>query len=96
VRLLLGVLHRLADRGNTIIVIEHHMDVIKTADWVIDMGPDGGFAGGTVVAQGPPERIASEPSSHTGKHLSLALETAAVRRTSKDKKVAGAQSFARS
>ncbi len=69
VRLLLGVLHRLADRGNTIIVIEHHMDVVKTADWVIDMGPEGGAGGGRVVAAGPPERVAETPGSHTGEHL---------------------------
>jgi len=74
IRLLLGVLHRLADRGNTIIVIEHHMDVVKTADWVIDMGPEGGDLGGTVVAQGPPEAIVSVDGSHTGKHLSPLLE----------------------
>ena len=70
VRLLLGVLHRLADRGNTIIVIEHHMDVVKTADWVIDMGPEGGAGGGLVVVAGPPEVVASTPGSHTGAHLS--------------------------
>ncbi|MCG8468173.1 MAG: excinuclease ABC subunit UvrA [Gemmatimonadetes bacterium] len=74
VRLLLRVLHRLADRGNTIIVIEHHMDVVKTADWIIDMGPEGGQLGGTVVAQGPPEAIASARGSHTGKHLIEVLE----------------------
>jgi len=74
VRLLLHVLHRLADRGNTIIVIEHHMDVVKTADWVIDMGPGGGLAGGTVVAQGSPEIVASEPTSYTGQHLATALD----------------------
>jgi excinuclease ABC subunit A len=78
VRLLLHVLHRLADRGNTIIVIEHHMDVVKTADWIVDMGPEGGVLGGTVVAQGPPETVASEPSSHTGKHLAIALAGRAV------------------
>ena len=70
VRLLLGVLHQLADRGNTIIVIEHHMDVVKTADWVIDMGPEGGAGGGLVVAAGPPELVAATPGSHTGAHLS--------------------------
>ena len=70
VRLLLGVLHRLADRGNTIIVIEHHMDVVKTADWVIDMGPEGGAGGGLVVVAGPPELVAATPGSHTGAHLS--------------------------
>ncbi|WP_419163330.1 excinuclease ABC subunit UvrA [Candidatus Palauibacter sp.] len=73
VRLLLGVLHRLADRGNTIIVIEHHMDVVKTADWVIDMGPEGGAGGGLVVAEGPPEHVARTPGSHTGRHLSSLL-----------------------
>ncbi len=74
VRLLLGVLHRLADRGNTVIVIEHHMDVVKTADWVIDMGPEGGLGGGMVVAQGSPEFVAQAADSHTGKHLHAALE----------------------
>ena len=74
VRLLLGVLHRLADRGNTIIVIEHHMDVVKTADWVIDMGPEGGAGGGRVVAAGPPELVAETPGSHTGEHLVALLE----------------------
>ena len=73
VRLLLGVLHRLADRGNTIIVIEHHLDVIKTADWIIDMGPEGGFSGGIVVAEGAPEAVASSAGSHTGRHLSELL-----------------------
>ncbi|MYC88445.1 MAG: excinuclease ABC subunit UvrA [Gemmatimonadales bacterium] len=73
VRLLLRVLHRLADRGNTIIVIEHHMDVVKTADWVIDMGPEGGAGGGLVVAEGPPELVAGTPGSHTGRHLASLL-----------------------
>ncbi|MDE2719793.1 excinuclease ABC subunit UvrA [Candidatus Palauibacter polyketidifaciens] len=73
VRLLLRVLHRLADRGNTIIVIEHHMDVVKTADWVIDMGPEGGAGGGLVVAEGPPELVAATPGSHTGRHLASLL-----------------------
>ena len=79
VRLLLHVLHRLADRGNTIIVIEHHMDVVKTADWVIDMGPEGGLGGGTVVARGAPEIVAATKGSHTGQHLAAALvEGAAI------------------
>ena len=77
VRLLLRVLHRLADRGNTIIVIEHHMDVVKTADWVIDMGPEGGAGGGLVVAEGPPELVAATPGSHTGRHLASLLRNRA-------------------
>ena len=74
IRDLLGVLHRLADKGNTILVIEHHLDVIKTADWVIDLGPEGGAAGGTVVAQGAPESIARVAASHTGRHLAEVLK----------------------
>ncbi|MFQ5679783.1 MAG: excinuclease ABC subunit UvrA, partial [Gemmatimonadota bacterium] len=69
VRILLRVLHRLVDRGNTVLVIEHHLDVIKTADWIIDLGPEGGERGGTVVAEGPPETVAGVPASHTGKFL---------------------------
>jgi excinuclease ABC subunit A len=67
--LLLKVLHQLRDAGNTIVVIEHNLDVIKTADWVIDMGPEGGSGGGTVVGAGTPEEIAANPASHTGKYL---------------------------
>ncbi len=67
--LLLKVLHQLRDAGNTIVVIEHNLDVIKTADWVIDMGPEGGDGGGTVVASGTPEDIAAHPQSHTGHYL---------------------------
>ena len=67
--LLLRVLHQLRDAGNTIVVIEHNLDVIKTADWVIDMGPEGGAGGGTVVAQGTPEDIAANPASFTGQYL---------------------------
>ncbi len=69
VRKLLGVLGKLVDAGNTVIVIEHNLDVIKTADWVIDMGPEGGSGGGTVVATGTPEEIAAVPDSHTGRFL---------------------------
>jgi excinuclease ABC subunit A len=69
IRKLLGVLGRLVDAGNTVIVIEHNLDVIKTADWVIDMGPEGGFGGGTVVAEGPPEYVAGVEASHTGRFL---------------------------
>jgi len=73
VRRLLTVLQRLVDKGNTVLVIEHSLDVIKTADWVIDLGPNGGSGGGTVVAEGPPEHIASVPESHTGHFLTPLL-----------------------
>jgi excinuclease ABC subunit A len=66
---LLQVLHRLRDHGNTVIVIEHNMEVIKTADWIIDLGPEGGDAGGTVVAAGTPEEVATISSSYTGQYL---------------------------
>ncbi|RRD56302.1 excinuclease ABC subunit A [Comamonadaceae bacterium OH2545_COT-014] len=69
IELLLKVLHQLRDAGNTIVVIEHNLDVIKTADWLIDMGPEGGAGGGTVVAQGTPEQVAACPASHTGRYL---------------------------
>jgi excinuclease ABC subunit A len=71
--LLLRVLHQLRDAGNTIVVIEHNLDVIKTADWVIDMGPEGGDGGGTVVAEGTPEQIAAHEGSHTGRYLARLL-----------------------
>ncbi|MGH7586674.1 MAG: excinuclease ABC subunit UvrA [Gemmatimonadales bacterium] len=73
VRLLLEVLHRLVAKGNTVLVIEHNLDVIKTADWVIDLGPEGGERGGTVVAQGTPEQVAGMAGSHTGAFLRQAL-----------------------
>ena len=69
VRRLLTVLSRLVDQGNTVLVIEHNLDVIKTADWIIDLGPEGGSGGGTVVAEGPPEHIATVETSHTGRYL---------------------------
>lgn len=75
VRLLLDVLHRLVDKGNTVIVIEHNMEVVKTADWVIDLGPEGGDDGGRVIARGAPEAIAKKRGSHTGKFLKKALLT---------------------
>jgi excinuclease ABC subunit A len=71
--LLLKVLHQLRDAGNTIIIIEHNLDVIKTADWIIDMGPEGGDGGGQVVAQGTPEDVAANPHSHTGRYLARCL-----------------------
>jgi excinuclease ABC subunit A len=73
VRLLLEVLHRLVDKGNTVIVIEHNLDVIKTADWVIDLGPEGGEGGGSIVAAGTPEQVAAKPDSHTGRFLKRIL-----------------------
>ena len=69
VRLLLEVLHRLVARGNTVLVIEHNLDVIKTADYVLDLGPEGGVRGGAIVAAGTPEEIAGNPASHTGRFL---------------------------
>jgi excinuclease ABC subunit A len=69
IRKLLGVLGRLVDQGNSVIVIEHNLDVIKTADWIVDMGPEGGRGGGLVVAEGTPEEVAGHPSSYTGKFL---------------------------
>ena len=69
IRKLLDVLGGLVDKGNTVVVIEHNLDVIKTADWVVDMGPEGGSGGGTVVASGTPEEIANHPTSYTGQFL---------------------------
>jgi excinuclease ABC subunit A len=74
IELLLKVLHHLRDAGNTIVVIEHNLDVIKTADWVVDMGPEGGAGGGTVVVTGTPEDVAAHPDSHTGRYLARLLE----------------------
>ena len=74
IKKLLDVINGLVDKGNTVIVIEHNLDVIKTADWIIDMGPEGGSGGGMVVAEGTPEDIAVEPDSHTGKFLAEILD----------------------
>ena len=74
IELLLKVLHQLRDAGNTIVVIEHNLDVIKTADWLIDMGPEGGAGGGTVVGQGTPEDLANNEASHTGRYLARLLK----------------------
>jgi excinuclease ABC subunit A len=71
---LLKVLHRLRDHGNTVVIIEHNLDVIKTADWLIDLGPEGGNGGGEIIATGTPEAVAVSPHSHTGHFLKPVLE----------------------
>ena len=71
---LLTVLHRLRDHGNTVVVIEHNLDVIKTADWIIDLGPEGGAGGGDILAEGTPEEVADHPTSHTGRFLKPILK----------------------
>jgi excinuclease ABC subunit A len=80
VRVLLHVLHRLVDRGNTVLVIEHNLDVIKTADWIVDLGPEGGTRGGTIVAVGTPEEVARVEASHTGRYLRGMLKSKARQR----------------
>jgi len=84
IRRLLGVLQSLVDKGNTVIVIEHNLDVIKSADWVVDLGPEGGDGGGRVIAEGTPETVAEIEGSHTGRFLaaSLGLLTGDVARVS--------------
>ena len=77
---LLGVLHQLRDHGNTVIVIEHNLDVIKTADWVIDIGPEGGAGGGEIIATGTPEQIVKCKQSYTGKFLKPLLQRKAAKR----------------
>ena len=78
VRKLLTVLRKLVDSGNSVVVIEHNLDVIKTADWIIDLGPEGGSGGGTVVVEGTPEVVAATPDSHTGRFLAPLLEPVEV------------------
>lgn len=73
VRVLLSVLNKLVDKGNTVVIVEHNLDVIKTADWIIDLGPGGGEYGGRIVAEGTPEQIISDSSSITGKYLKKEL-----------------------
>jgi excinuclease ABC subunit A len=87
IRKLLKVINGLVDKGNSVIVIEHNLDVIKTSDWVIDMGPEGGGGGGTVVAQGSPEDVAASPDSYTGSFLAGLLETPAPKRAPRKRKV---------
>jgi excinuclease ABC subunit A len=84
---LLVVLNRLVDTGNTVVVIEHNLDVIKSADWIIDMGPEGGFRGGQVVAEGTPESVAKVPGSYTGQFIKEILTS--NRKIKKSSKVAG-------
>ncbi len=79
VRKLLDVLHELVEQGNTVVVIEHNLDVIKTADWIIDIGPEGGDGGGEIVATGTPEEVARVACSHTGLYLKALLGGAAKR-----------------
>ena len=88
IRKLLGVLHSLVDKGNTVIVIEHNLDVIKSADWIIDMGPEGGSGGGSVVVEGTPEEVAAHEGSHTGRFLGplLGLPAAAAPATRRARK----------
>jgi len=74
VRVLLEVLHRLVDRGNTVVVIEHNLHVVKTADWVIDLGPEGGAGGGRILVEGTPETVAANEASYTGQHLGSLLK----------------------
>jgi excinuclease ABC subunit A len=73
---LLEVLHRLVDAGNSVVVIEHNLDVIKTADWIVDLGPEGGPDGGRVIAEGTPEAVAATPASFTGHYLKKILDKA--------------------
>ncbi|HEX8012439.1 MAG TPA: excinuclease ABC subunit UvrA [Casimicrobiaceae bacterium] len=80
VEMLLAVLHRLRDHGNTVVVIEHNLDVVKTADWVIDLGPEGGDGGGRIIAAGPPEEVAEVATSFTGRHLRPVLARHGQRR----------------
>jgi excinuclease ABC subunit A len=80
IEMLLTVLHRLRDHGNTVVVIEHNLDVLKTADWIIDLGPEGGGGGGRIIAEGPPEEIVKIAASHTGRYLKPVLDAHAARR----------------
>jgi excinuclease ABC subunit A len=88
VKKLLEVLHELVDSGNSVLVIEHNLDVIKTADWIIDLGPEGGDGGGRIVAQGTPEEVAKVKASHTGRYLAEALKRHAARSQVKQKAAA--------
>ncbi len=89
---LLKVLQELRDRGNTVVIIEHNLDVIKTADWIIDLGPEGGAGGGRIIATGPPEEVARNPISHTGRFLRKVLDRHRRRQTNARKRLAKANS----
>ena len=80
IEMLLTVLHRLRDHGNTVVVIEHNLDVIKTADWIIDLGPEGGAGGGRIIAEGTPAQVAAVAASYTGRYLKPVLERQAARK----------------
>ena len=96
IRKLLGVLQSLVDKGNTVIVIEHNLDVIKSADWLIDMGPEGGARGGTIVAEGTPEDVAAVPGSHTGRFLAEILGSTRARKRPAKTRSAGQRAVRRS
>ncbi len=91
IEMLLTVLHRLRDHGNTVVVIEHNLDVLKTADWIIDLGPEGGGGGGRIIAEGPPEDIVKIAASHTGRYLRPVLDAHAARRARDTAPVANAR-----
>jgi excinuclease ABC subunit A len=96
IRKLLGVLGSLVYKGNSVLVIEHNLDVIKTADWIVDLGPDGGRRGGTLVAQGTPEEVAKNPASYTGEFLAEILHGRAAKPSAKaaaSSKVNGAKAM---
>jgi excinuclease ABC subunit A len=85
IKLLLGVIHTLKKQGNSVVIIEHNLDVIKTADWLIDLGPNGGAGGGQIIAAGTPEEVAENPASFTGKYLKPLLKTKSSLLTKKKK-----------
>jgi excinuclease ABC subunit A len=79
IRVLMDVLNRLVDKGNTVLVIEHNLDVIKLADYIIDLGPEGGYRGGTIVCEGTPEQVAKNKKSFTGEFLKIELEGSSIK-----------------
>jgi excinuclease ABC subunit A len=91
IELLLTVLHRLRDHGNTVVVIEHNLDVIKTADWIVDLGPEGGAGGGRIIAQGTPEAIVDVEASYTGRYLKPVLKTSDNGSARPERKASGAR-----